>query len=224
MSDPIQFKAGNPNAYLDIAVVNVSFGCGGNNYLGRYNSTASESGQSKVVFTDDAQPCYEPLSDTPTNISNLDDLTHQFGADFLKWLGIQFDYQFAGICNIQPNAYIDEIELDYTSTMASTRIRSMPWNGWPNKLGHTDPDCPAGPPGVIGFGVTAGVITAASGSGEFRTFGAGPFTVYWSVAPSTGQKRQNITVQSVFSSKVLSGKWFIIFKIGCDWFLGPGDC
>jgi hypothetical protein len=206
-----------PPLFLDIGKVQIVFGCGGSSYTGTHDNSIATGGQTSLIFNDDAQPCFS--NGDPDNQTALDDLTDQFANDLLDWMDLQFDYQFAGTINVQPNGYIDEIEFDYNSDIASTRMRTAPWNGQPIELGHSDPSCPAAI-GQIMLGLTTDTVSARSGT----TFGKGHATVYDVTSPSGATAGATIPIKNWFSSSIPSGKYVILIKIGCLVFVVSADC
>ncbi len=226
------FAPDEPPAYLNIGKVKFVFGCGGSKYTFTHDSEPSLGGTTTPTFTDTAWPC-SPLGGDPENKDALDALTRVWAIEFLEWFKIQFDYTFAGVCAIEPNGFIDEMEIDYTPDMVSTRIRSGPWNGYPLALGHEDPDCQSPPSGNMFIGVVTEKITAASSivptdpgdEPSGAAFGHGKVQLFF---PGEGGA-------SDYAGKpVLTNNWFpteipvdsrvTVAKIDCQLFIVSASC
>lgn len=212
------FASSKEPAYLNIGSVNISFGCRDNVYVSTFDNPSAPGAFEELAFTDSASICGP--SSLPTNKSELDDLTSQFGGDFLQWLSTQFDYVFAGIVDVEPNGYIDQIEFDMSGHMSKTRIMSMPLNGWPTELGHQDPGCPSAPPGGLMLGVATTDIQAASGT----TYGTGMFQPYSAGSTSATTLGSPIAINNWFPTKILSGANLIAGNIGCRLFVISAAC
>ncbi len=220
------FSVDVPPDYLDIGNVAIYFGAecadsGAGTYLSTcklLNHDGSPlDGSRTVTFTDDALPCFSSGSD-PDNKMALDDLTCQFADDFQGWLSMQFDYVFAGTVNIQPNGFIDEVEVDYNAGMAKTRIRTMPLNGWPRELGHEDQNCQHLAEGNLVLGVVTVDIPANS------TNGPGKVQIYRQTNSGTVSSGSPVKVSNWFGVKVVKDKHVIIGRIGCRFYVVSADC
>ncbi len=221
------FSVDVPPDYLDIGSITISFGgdctdAGGGGYLSKCELLDSKgsplNGARIIAFTDTALPCYTTDPATPDNQMALDTLTCQFADDFQRWLSIQFDYVFAGAVNIQPNGFIDEIEVDYNAGMAKTRMRSMPLNGWPRELGHEDPDCQHLATGNLVLGVVTVDIPANS------TNGPGMVQIYRQTNSGTVAIGSPVKVSNWFGVKVVKNKHVILGRIGCRFYVVSADC
>jgi hypothetical protein len=84
---------------------------------------------------------------SPTNKTSLDNLTQQFGEDWVNWQAISFDIVYDGICvpgsvgdaEGTVSGYVDEYEFCYRKSDVYSRFRTGPYNADPEELMHADP-------------------------------------------------------------------------------------
>jgi hypothetical protein len=226
------FLSGSPTALfpqntligdMGIGAVNVNYGqaCGPTSYLSTYNLNAGVGTEGStlmtIAFTDLALPCRPSGGGDPTNKAALDALTQQFAGDFILWFNIQFDITLIGIVNVQPNGYIDTIELEYSGDTALTRIYSFPWNGWSINLGHEDPNCPSSPSGGV---LTLGISTTdipSGGSGSVQLYAPDGVT-------TTGQPVQVSNSGGWWSTDIPTGTHVIVGRVGCTLRIVSASC
>lgn len=106
-----------------------------NAYSGTYTGMVGEK-----TFHDTAVAVFTAGSPTvPTNKATLDALALRIAKDYYESLNRQIDVTYAGICNIEPNARLEEIVIDYCEDYVTTRIHSPAiFGSEPEQLSHWD--------------------------------------------------------------------------------------
>src|SRR6516164_7540151 len=181
----ITYGPGSSNNFANIGAI--ALWCMGKNcfdvtqvipdgYLSTATANACSSGTSKgalvETFKSGAYAYYYATAGPPSNKKALDDLTQQFGQDYIAWKCVSFDQVFNSILAIQQNGLLDETIWTWKGTGQSTRIYTYPPAPTFQELGHRDfyNDCnytadPChyfyGPPGAC---VASGATGTASGA------------------------------------------------------------
>jgi hypothetical protein len=221
-ANPMGIFAGEePPAFLNISDIQLAFECGGDSSYDSICPSGSVGGAVTATFTNTASHCTDP-----DNSATLDGLTCQFSDDWISWFVMQFDFTLAGISNIAPNGYIDEIEIEYTSETAATRFRSCPLNGWPTNLSHDDRESCPDPAVMVDGQLYPGVVTETITAGSPTSYGSGKVQLRMidSTVPDESDWGAPRKVYNRNNAKIDVGKSVWIAKVLCLLFLITADC
>lgn len=167
----------------------------------------------KRVIADSASAMYandEDYSGDPTNKADLDTLARVIATDFYRRLLYSMDVTFNGVCRFIMNAAYDSLEVVYRKSDCSTRVRSEPWNNYPDRFQHQVEDSldPVGDYQVVTLTGTLSAGGSANATITRRDGSTGTIKV-WDNILGSGQ-----TITSGKSINVLNDedgdKWWLL--------------
>ena len=107
-------------------------------------SNVAEHGSGTVGFFDTFHAVYLTAGmGAPSNKVKLQNLSDQLAKDFWGWRLVAFDTVYNGIIAPDLDGHTDEATWTYTADRCETRVKTAPWDDFPESFNHSDPigDC-----------------------------------------------------------------------------------